>query len=302
LPTHDRSFAGDADLPRIAELIGASSGKTPHRIDFPWRLSSPTLQNPRDVRLWVDESGVLLAFAAWQIYWAALDYYVRPGAEQSAVEDEIFAWAATRFRELDQERGCPLPYWIEVREDDAERLATAARHDFILDDDYGYLMLSRSLVDPLPQPPVPEGFTIRPLRGAAEAGDYAALHQAAFNSTSMTPGWRARTLRSPQYQADLDLVAVAPGNELAGFCVCWLDSGGHVGQIEPIGVHPNYQRRGLGRALLAECFRRLATRGAIAALVQTETTRLSARATYESLGFRVAHTILRKGRWLDAPT
>jgi mycothiol synthase len=294
-----RSYAGDDDLPRIAELIGATSGKTPHRIDFPWRLNSPTLQSARDVRLWEDEEDGLVGFAAWQIYWATLDYYVCPGPSQPEVEDAIFTWAAARFRELDRERGQPLPYWIEAREDDAERLAAAARHGFTLDDDYGYILLSRSLVDPLPQPPLPDGFTIRPLKGAREAGDYAMLHQAAFNSTSMTPGWRTRTLRSPQYQADLDLVAVAPGGELAGFCVCWLDASGHVGQIEPIGVHPRYQRQGVARALMAECFRRLVGRGAIAALVETETTRRSARDTYESIGFRVAHTILRKGRWME---
>jgi ribosomal protein S18 acetylase RimI-like enzyme len=32
--------------------------------------------------------------------------------------------------------------------------------------------------------------------------------------------------------------------------------------VEPLGVHPDFQRRGLGRALLAEQFRRAARRGA----------------------------------------
>jgi ribosomal protein S18 acetylase RimI-like enzyme len=293
-----RPFTGDGDLPRIAELIGATSGKTPHRIDFPWRLSSPALQDPRDVSLWEGDDGSLLGFAAWQIYWATLDFYTRTGPLQAQVEDAIFTWAAARFRELDRERGRPLPYWIEAREDDVERLEVAARHGFSLDDDYGYVVMSRSLVDPIPQPPLPDGFAIRSFNGVVEAGDYAALHQATFNSTSMTPGWRARTLRSPQYQPNLDLVAVALGGELAGFCVAWLEPSGHIGQIEPLGVHPTFQRQGLSQALMAECFRRLASRGAIAVLVETETTRTPARHVYESMGFRVAHTVLRKGRWM----
>jgi ribosomal protein S18 acetylase RimI-like enzyme len=103
-------------------------------------------------------------------------------------------------------------------------------------------------------------------------------------------------LRSPQYQPDLDLVVVAPGGELAGFCVAWLEPNGHLGQIEPLGVHPSFQRQGLSQALMAECFRRLATRGAIAVLVQTETTRSPARHAYEAMGFRVAHTVVQKGR------
>src|SRR5690349_11654154 len=108
MPIHPRPFAGDADLPRIAELIATTSSKTPHRIDFPWRLSSPALQNARDVRLWEGDDGTLLAFAVWQIYWATLDFYVRPGPHQAQVEDAFFAWAADRFRDLDRERGGPL--------------------------------------------------------------------------------------------------------------------------------------------------------------------------------------------------
>jgi ribosomal protein S18 acetylase RimI-like enzyme len=298
---HLRGFAGDSDLPLIAELIGATPAKTPHRIDFPWRLSSPTLQSERDVRLVEDADGTLLGFAAWQIYWAVLDFWVRPGPHQSTVEDGIFTWALEHFRDLDRERGRPLPYWVDAREDDAERIAAVARHGFTIDDDYGHVTLSRSLAEPIPTIGLPDGFTIRPVAGNGEVDGYAALHRAAFNSTSMTPGWRARTLESPQYRSDLDLVAVAPDGELAGFCVCWLDSSGHFGQIEPLGVHPNFHRHGLARALMNECFRRLESHGAIAALVEPETTALTAREAYESVGFRVAHTFLRKGRWMDSP-
>src|ERR1035437_6456304 len=116
-----RQYAGDSDLPLIAELINAASSMGRHLIDFPWRLSSPPPASMPDARLWTAE-GMLVGFAAWQVWWATLDFYVCPGHTEPEVEVALFDWAGRRFRELDEERGQPFPYWAEAREDDAERL------------------------------------------------------------------------------------------------------------------------------------------------------------------------------------
>jgi len=294
-----RAPAGDADLPLIAELIHAAPPLSRHLVDFPWRLSSPALQSPDDARLWTTADGTLVGFAAWQVWWATLDVYVRPSPHRQEVEAAIFDWAARRFRELDQGRGYPLPYWTEAREDDAERLALAERHGYHLDDDHAYVMMSRALDESLPAPAPPVGFTIRPLAGADEVDAYVALHGRAFDSTSMTAPWRARTLRMPQYRPELDLVAAAPDGRLAGFCVGWSVPERHVAQIEPLGVDPAFQGQGVGRALLLEMFHRFRAHGAEHALVETEASRSSARHAYEAVGFRPFYRTLRKGQWLS---
>jgi ribosomal protein S18 acetylase RimI-like enzyme len=263
---------------------------------MPWRLGAPALHSVDDARLWQNEAGELLAFAAWQVPWAVLDYVIRSGPELAAVEDALFTWAAERFNELDRQRGHPLPYWIEARDDDIERLAAIARHGYTLDDDVGYVYLRRSLASLIPPAAPPPGFTIRPLAGATEVDAYVALHRAAFASTAMTADWRARTLRMPQYVPALDLVAVAADGALASFCVCWLDAARRLGQIEPLGVHPTYQRHGLGRALLLEAFARLRAHGATTVIVETESDRLPARQAYAAAGFEIAHRVARKGR------
>lgn len=295
-----RPYAGEDDLPPIAGLLAAVAPASRHLVDWPWRLSSPALEEPEDNRLWFAPDGTLVGLAAWQTPWAALDCYVRPGPYREEVEEAIFAWAPPRFRDRDRERGRPLPYWAEAREDDAARLALLARHGYTLDDDFGYLLHSRPLAEAIPAPRLPRGFTIRPLAGAAEAAAYAALHRRAFDSTSMTAEWRARTLRMPPYRPELDLVAVAPGGDLAGFCVGWLDAARRLAQIEPLGVHPDYRGLGLSRALMDEFFRRARDCGAAVALVEPMDTDERAMRAYQAAGYRPAHRSVRKGQWFTA--
>jgi ribosomal protein S18 acetylase RimI-like enzyme len=103
-------------------------------------------------------------------------------------------------------------------------------------------------------------------------------------------------LQAPEYIPALDLVVTAPDGWLAAFCIGWLDrqglGGRPSGQIEPLGVHPDFRRRGLGRAVLLEGLRRLVAHGAEQLLVETDDYRDAAYALYESASFRVAHKIL----------
>ena len=124
---------------------------------------------------------------------------------------------------------------------------------------------------------------------------YVALHQAVFESKNMTIGWRSRALQRPEYIPDLDLVVVAPDERLAAFCVCWLtkDSDGRIGgQVEPLGVHADFRKLGLGRAILVEGLKRLRAKGAESIYVQTDNYRNAAFRLYEAVGFQVIQDIL----------
>ena len=69
----------------------------------------------------------------------------------------------------------------------------------------------------------------------------------------------------------------------------WLSPQG--GQIEPLGVHPDFRDRGLGRALLTEGVHRLQRRGAGRICVVTDDFRNAAFKLYESIGFRVIEQV-----------
>jgi ribosomal protein S18 acetylase RimI-like enzyme len=292
-----RVFAGAVDLPLVLDLIRVMPTACRHVLDFGWRLTAPAIAAGRDAVYWQDAGGRVAGLAAWQQTWATLDLYVRPGPDAVAVERGIFAWAGERFRERDGERGHRLPYAVEFRDDDQDRQALAEAHGFVHNPRACNVYLECQL-DAVPPPPaVPDGFAIRPLGGAAEAAAYAEVHGAAFGGEAMTAPWRERTIGTPLHQPDLDLVAVAPDGTLAGFCVGWHNPVRGLAQLEPVGVHPRYQRRGLSRALIAEMFRRFKGRGASVAIVETEFDRTAARAAYEAAGFGQTHTIWRQEAW-----
>ncbi len=64
------------------------------------------------------------------------------------------------------------------------------------------------------------------------------------------------------YRPDLDLRILADDGTVAAYCLCWLDARNGVGLFEPVRTEDAFQRRGLGRALIAEGITRLTARGA----------------------------------------
>ena len=81
------------------------------------------------------------------------------------------------------------------------------------------------------------------------------------------PSWYRNIQRAPLYRRDLDLVAVAHDGAVAGFVTAWFDDATRSAVLEPVGVVPTHQRRGLGRALLTEALARAQQLGATLALV-----------------------------------
>jgi ribosomal protein S18 acetylase RimI-like enzyme len=57
-------------------------------------------------------------------------------------------------------------------------------------------------------------------------------------------------------------------------------------------VHADFRGLGLGRAILAECLRRMRQRGARRMFVETDNYRDAALELYESAGFRVIQDVL----------
>jgi mycothiol synthase len=272
----------NASLERIAAFTTRYPDACFHAVDMPYRLSSPATQDPANVKLWADAEGELLGFGLLQFPFSSLDWAVRPGNEQ--LQQEIVAWGVARLERVAAQQSGGLGFLLDSRSDDDW---VAQQHGFQLDDwTIRHMALQFEQVPSTPE--VPTGFQIRPLRGESEAEAYVNLHRAAFQSRNMTNDWRRRTINHPRYAPQLDLVAENANGQLAAFCIGWLGeiNGSRVGQIEPMGVLPEYQGQGLGRAILLESLGRFYKHGVKRLFIDAESNNSASQHLYEAVGFQ----------------
>ncbi|MBK7181382.1 MAG: GNAT family N-acetyltransferase [Chloroflexi bacterium] len=115
----------------------------------------------------------------------------------------------------------------------------------------------------------------------------------------MTPEERLAMMRVPEYEAELDLVVVAPASgRLAAYCLCGMSqeenerTGRREGTLIPWRRIPDFQRRGLARALLLTGLRVTRTRIDTAVLGKGSDNEAMPR-TAQSVGFRgTDHNVL----------
>jgi mycothiol synthase len=146
----------------------------------------------------------------------------------------------------------------------------------------------RPLSVPIPEVPVPEGYTVRALGDVEELparswASWTAFHPDDPDEAYEGWDWYPNIQRAPLYRQDLDIVAATPDGEIAAFCTVWFDDTTRTGAFEPVGTASAHQRRGLGKAVMCEGLRRLKRMGATLAFVGSYAA--PAHALYASVGF-----------------
>ncbi|MCC6191925.1 MAG: GNAT family N-acetyltransferase [Anaerolineales bacterium] len=291
-----RSFQGEIDQRLMEDLACQTLAANLHVTDLPYRFSSGALNDPENARLWFDRHGQLAAWAVLQVPFWTLDYVCHTAAE-AELHAGMLAWADQRARAaLETDQGHPC-WFANVFSGQADRIRDLEGAGYQWQGEVGENSLAKVLMRRTSQTSTkvylpPAGFTVRPLAGMDEVPDYVALHRAAFGSTTMTEEWRARTLRHPNYQPDLDIVVETPDGRLAAFCICWFDEASRIGRVEPLGCHQDFRRFALGRVTLSDGLRRLQSRGAETIYVETDVDRNTALRLYESFDFQVIHDVL----------
>jgi GNAT superfamily N-acetyltransferase len=136
-------------------------------------------------------------------------------------------------------------------------------------------------------------------------GDFAwwirsAVMRAAFNSPLPIEHHRQRYLlfmRSPVYERERDLIAIAPDGRAAACCTIWCDDVNKVGLFEPVGTHPEFQGQGIGAALMRFGQTKMRNRGVRTAMVCPNGDNPAAIKLYESVGFCQTNRLL----WFSKP-
>ncbi len=115
-----------------------------------------------------------------------------------------------------------------------------------------------------------------------------------FGRDSLNREWFETKAIAPGYSSDWDLAVVSSTGQVVAFCLAWLDRENRIAEIDPVGTHPDYRKRGFAKALLTDCFIRLHHNGITKAQIQgfSEAAKklyssLTPAETYEILGYRL---------------
>jgi mycothiol synthase len=292
----ERAYAGAGDLEKMRNLLIAGRRAKNgtyyvHTGDLNWWLFYP----PIDQNLWQyitvwddpDNRERLLGWALLSPEWNTFDIPVQPELRGSLIAESMYHQAEEQITRLTrtQKNGKIRMMWVSQNDGILiDHLLGGGFERAAVADVY----MTRTLKDPIPEPSVPEGIIVRPIVGTWEVEARAAAQYGAFDSKIPFERYVQRFLefmQSPIYNHELDIVAASIDGRIGSFCIAWTDPVNHVGLFEPVGTHPAFRGRGMGKAAMLEGLRQLQVRGMQTAIVSTIENNLPAIKLYESVGF-----------------
>ncbi len=256
---HPYAFVPERDAERL--LCFLETIRHEHPDDYPGvndlreLLARPGIA--ADVRLWLAESGALVAFAVADPFNNLLAEG-SPGVLDIVLLREMVEWAADRLRHRTAVGETPPALDASCRAQDATRISLFEQAGFH-QQSLRSLKFRRDLKQDIPAFSLPTAYSIRPIEGEHEYPAWVVLHRAAFDTDLMSLEERAAMAHNPGYDRALDLVCVAAEDSLAGYCFCGVEDG--LGFTDPVAVHPAHQRRGLATALLLGGLKALKQKG-----------------------------------------
>jgi ribosomal protein S18 acetylase RimI-like enzyme len=219
------------------------------------------------IRLWIEDGHV--------VAWSWLKQDGRDQLEHDVHPDYLHL--------LDEILAEPAARGAFSYEDDAERRAALARHGFTEAGDPMHY-LARDLAEPPELPSLPPGFRYRTVT-AGDLPERVSIHREVWAPSRVTESSFAQVRAEWPYRESLDCVVEAPDGRFAAYCLCWPDDEHAVGEFEPVGVRPEFRRRGLGAAVCTFALRCLHEESGRQAIVYCASE--PACALYESIGFRI---------------
>jgi ribosomal protein S18 acetylase RimI-like enzyme len=267
-----------------------------HPGDLNWWLYYPPLEGGfwEHIHLWDDPAQPerLLGWALISPDWVGFDVYAQPELRGSLQAQQMYLWGEEQALGIARAKGKLKIHVFWILQDDKVLDGHFRRQGYKRTVEFVHLTCSLDQDISLPQ--VPAGYLVRSCMGEKEVAARARTQYRTFNSSAPFERYVERFsnfMRSPVYDPELDIVVVAPDGQVGAFCIVWTDPINRVGLFEPVRTHPDYQRKGLGKAVMLEAFRRLQERGMKSAIVSTSEDNLPAIKLYESAGFRIVNRL-----------
>jgi mycothiol synthase len=283
-----RFFQSTADLYAIANLIRRAYAAQPTwntysfaRFDI-WmqrRLADEVLFNKsewqQDIQLWENDGDLIGAL----FFESPSDAALIGDPAYPQLIAPLLDWAETRYRSKNSDQ----PLMIEAMESNVSRCDLLKSCGYTLYP--GHFIHRHKPLNPneIELVNLPPGFSIKPIETGEDRRLYPIAVQSVFNR-SATVEQDEFLKQAPSYTPELHLAVWSDHNEIAAFCTVWIDPVNHYAEFEPVGTVPNFQKRGLGSALLADAHNRLREKGCPLATVQSWSTSEGANKLYQAAG------------------
>jgi GNAT superfamily N-acetyltransferase len=213
---------------------------------------------------------------------SSLTYQYHP--DHPGVLDEVLAWFEVVTPDY-------LNRYVTPPSVDTETIGRLIAGGYVIDeetnaDDGDWHQYNRRALGEIEKPEIPDGFRFT---SAAQAGPAAAVqaHVSAWHPSSFSARAYQDVQQTASYRGDLHVLLEAPDGTMASTALMWFDEVNRTAEFEPVGTHPDYRRRGLGRALLLHGMRVARDAGATEMTVACvgASARPAARNLYYSVGF-----------------
>jgi len=200
----------------------------------------------------------------------------------------LLDWVESRARETNEPE-----LFLSVAEDDENLRRAVLARGYEPSDRYGFELVGDLVTQPA-DPDLPPGFEVRSL--TPEIADaYVELHRAAWSRPKRPSTYDRRqhdlVTAMPDFRYDLVPIIASSTGALAACCMSWWDARSASVEIEPLGTHPNFRRKGLATAIVREVLRRSWALGAKYVLVWGTSLNPEAKSLYLSAGLRTRRVV-----------
>lgn len=253
------------------------------------------------ISLWFDgepDATEVVGFA-WYSPPLDADVVIAPDHRTASLLGAMAAWIegqATRFRPM-LEGVLPAPLRIWIVETDERSLGALAGLGYGRTEvpAFHHFVGRIDQLD-LAERALPDGYRLSTVSTDADVAARVVAGHAAFTRSTMTETAYRFCRTTPLYRPGLDTVIVAPDGTIAAFALAWLDPLSLGVELEPVGVHPDHQRRGLGRAVCRAALRAARTLGGLEVLIAAEAENPAANGLYASLGLGLSARVIARSR------
>lgn len=305
-----RPYRGEEDLQPLVDLFNAADEvdklqENTDVDDLRNQVTQPDMDAARDIRIWEDAEGRPVASVLVQIrpdettaggYMFAV---VHPDIRNSGIEDDLFAWATERTREAADELGKKAELRAFSSKEGTYYISHLERLGF--EPVRYFFKMRRPLDQPIAEPQFPERYTFRNISSDDDVVRWVECFNQSFidhyDFHAATVERRKHRMKDVNYNADLDLIAIAPDGTFAGFCRCTIyaehnkRNNINEGWIDVLGTRRGHRKIGLGKAMLLLGLRKLKEAGADVGVLGVDAENpTGALGLYESVGFEVEKT------------